>query len=178
MLDSLRTQLPGLSAATGCRVIDWATVEAGIGSPLPSDYKVLAEAFPSFAVDEFLLVSTPRPGDESDFVVGVTSARELLEDEVSEDDIPAEYLVAGDDGQMAALLPCGGTPDGDEIFWNTAAEDPDSWPVVFRSRGGGWWTVQEGIVGFLEGIFSGRVVVPGLPPSFRETARQVSFLSW
>ena len=178
MIDILCAQLPGLLNFGGSREIDWRIIEAGIGSQLPSDYKDLANLFPSFAVDDFLLVSMPRLGGESEFVARVVSSSYELEVDLSEGDVPDKYVTIVDGIRVASLLQWGGTPDGDAILWNTAAGSPGDWPVVFRGRSGGWWEYSEGIVGFLEGIFSGRLIVPGLPPSFRETPREVSFLSW
>lgn len=178
MIERLRSELPGLSAAVGGRLIDWRAVEAGIGFALPSDYKQLSASFPTFSIDEFILVSTPRPGGENEFIDEVNLAREILGDDVAEGDIPSEYLVSEGDGDVAALLQWGGTPDGDEILWCTADASPDEWPVVFRGRSGGWWSYRETAVTFLEGIYSGRLRVPGLPRSLASKPREISFLSF
>ncbi|MFD4656049.1 hypothetical protein ACFWP2_10510 [Kitasatospora sp. NPDC058444] len=178
-------RLPGLQAATGGRGIDWAAIHEGIGTALPSDYRELSTRCPSFSVDEFVLVSTPVPGSEPTFVADVRSDRETMEDDLREGDIPAEYATGtgdadgtgdeGGTGARPALLAWAGTPDGDEILWHTAAADPDAWPVVVRGRRGGWWTYPEGAVSFLEGLYSGRIAVPGLPASLPSGDRRVSF---
>ncbi|MFF2546811.1 hypothetical protein ACFVUY_30220 [Kitasatospora sp. NPDC058063] len=171
----LMLRLPGLTAAAGGRDVDWAAIREGIGTGLPSDYRELSTRCPSFSVDEFLLVSTPVPGSEAAFVSGVRSDREILEDDLREGDVPAEYTTGEGDGARPALLAWAGTPDGDEILWHTAAADPDTWPVVVRGRGGGWWSYPEGAVSFLEGLYAGRIAVPGLPAPLPSGDRRVSF---
>ncbi|MFB7469755.1 hypothetical protein [Kitasatospora sp. NPDC056184] len=179
MIDRLVLQLPDLSARHGARRIDWSALSDGLGIDFPSDYKVLAERYATFSVDEFILVSTPASGAEVDFISDIKFAWEIMEDDVAEGDVPADYLIRNSEGlERAALLQWGGTPDGDQILWGTASPDPNEWPVVFRSRSGGWWSYSEGLVAFLEGFYSGRISVPGLPQSLRRGPRKVSFHSF
>ncbi|MFJ7248933.1 hypothetical protein ACIQWA_30830 [Kitasatospora sp. NPDC098652] len=178
MIDRLMLQLPGLGAAPGGRAIDWTAIQEGIGTGLPADYRELSAHCPSFSVDDFLLVSTPAPGSESKFVSGVQSDREVFEDDIAEGDIPAEYISVEAGVERAALLAWAGTPNGDEILWHTAARNPDEWTVVVRGRSGGWWSYPESAVSFLEGLYSGRFPVPGLPASLPSGERKVSFLAF
>ncbi|MGW4898491.1 hypothetical protein ACWEQL_40600 [Kitasatospora sp. NPDC004240] len=175
VISRLKDQLPGLVEVSEGRRVDWSVISGEVGLVLPEDYMDLSRSFPTFSIDEFILVSTPSPGLEMEYAASIRLSREVLADDVLEGDVPGEHLVTGEAGPEAALLPWGGTIDGDEILWNTSHPDPEQWPVVFRGRGGGWWTYKEGMVSFLEGIYSGRIDAPGLPPSFRAWGRQVRF---
>lgn len=63
-LSDLERVLPGLRRlrSVGSRGIDWQEAKRTLGADLPSDYKELCEAYPSFSVEEFLLVPTIDPG--------------------------------------------------------------------------------------------------------------------
>ncbi|MFJ3827297.1 hypothetical protein ACIPWI_04950 [Streptomyces sp. NPDC090046] len=45
---------------------DWPAVEEELKTALPSDFKALAEWYPAFELDDFLVLTTPLPGEESD----------------------------------------------------------------------------------------------------------------
>ncbi|WP_435972155.1 hypothetical protein [Streptomyces sp. Qhu_M48] len=61
------------------RSIDWCVLEKALGTVLPSDFRSLAEAYPTLVIDDFLMVSVPRPGTEASW------AAESREDEILQD---------------------------------------------------------------------------------------------
>ncbi|MFE4752582.1 hypothetical protein ACFRFU_33285 [Streptomyces sp. NPDC056704] len=50
--------------------MDWAALEADLGTALPLDFRSLAEAYPILVVDDFLTVFLPRPGAEASWASG------------------------------------------------------------------------------------------------------------
>lgn len=63
---ALETAVPGLRAhrRPEAAALDWDMMENGLGTPLPADFKHLAEWYPPFQLDGFLVVGLPRPGEE------------------------------------------------------------------------------------------------------------------
>lgn len=53
--------LPSLTRwrVSGKRRVDWAALEADLGTALPSDFRSMAEAYRILVVDDFLTVSVP-----------------------------------------------------------------------------------------------------------------------
>jgi hypothetical protein len=80
--EALQRALPGLPRwkVPEGRHIDWSVIRAELGTDLPSDYRSLAESYPTLLIDDFLAISIPAPGAESDFVAGVRSGVEILRD--------------------------------------------------------------------------------------------------
>ncbi|GAB2868979.1 hypothetical protein GCM10027074_40790 [Streptomyces deserti] len=160
----LERSLPGLlqwKAPEG-RSIDWSVIRAELGTDLPSDYRSLAESYPTLVIDDFLAISIPAPGAESDFVVGVHSGAEILRDlwEVDESHGYAPYP------EPEGLLEWGSSPSGDQFYWRTKGSGPDSWTVVVSGRNDDWWEFPGGIVEFLVAVVSRTIPLPGLPAAF------------
>lgn len=65
-VEELEATLPSMTQwrATVRRSVDWAALEADLGTALPSDYRSLADAYPVLVIDDFLTVSVPTPGAE------------------------------------------------------------------------------------------------------------------
>ncbi|MEU5011196.1 hypothetical protein AB0G35_13025 [Streptomyces sp. NPDC021749] len=112
--------------ASGVRTVDWADVEARIGTPLPSDYKRLVDIFGDGAFDEFLQLHVPDAYFKSSDIIrhtewlsGWTRARRSRLWE------PYElYPVPG------GLLQWASTEQADQFFWLTDGADPDRWPIL------------------------------------------------
>ncbi|MFE1412715.1 hypothetical protein ACFW6F_18175 [Streptomyces sp. NPDC058746] len=103
------------------RTVDWADVEARLGSPLPGDYKRLVEVFGYGAFDGFLTMRVPGARVPGEDIVPVPErvdpARGLWD--------PYEpYPVPG------GLLEWAGSEQADRFFWLTEGPDPDQWPVL------------------------------------------------
>lgn len=78
---ALEAALPAMTQwrVPGGRSVDWAVLEARLGTALPSDFRVLAEAYPVLVIDDFVMVSVPTPGAE------VSWAAASREDEILQD---------------------------------------------------------------------------------------------
>lgn len=63
-VETLEAALPSMTQwrAPERRSVDWAALDADLGTALPADFRSLAEVYPVLAVDDFLLVSLPLPG--------------------------------------------------------------------------------------------------------------------
>ncbi|UGY93055.1 SMI1/KNR4 family protein [Streptomyces gobiensis] len=162
-VDELERALPGLRAlrAARSRKINWPEVVRALGTDLPSDYKELCEAYPSFSIGDFLLVATPQ-GSESEFAVEMMEALDVLED-LAEADMSGGYAPYPRPG---GLLHCAESSSGDTFYWRTGGDDPDAWPVVVSTRNDDWWEYDEGFVSLLAGLISGEVTPWGLPEPF------------
>lgn len=123
--------LDGVVAVTGwdttrARTVDWAAVEARMGTALPSDYKRLAEMFGHGAFDGFLQLHVPGACFESDDLVlhtewlgewAGTRRTGLWE--------PYEVYPA-----PGGLVEWAGSEQADQFYWLTEDPDPDGWPVL------------------------------------------------
>ncbi|MFB7109438.1 hypothetical protein [Streptomyces sp. NPDC056190] len=152
--------------------MDWAVLEADLGTALPSDFRSLAEAYPILVVDDFLSVSVPRPGAEASW------AFESREDEVLQD----LYEMGDTEGyvpfpQPGGLISWAQSNSGDSFYWRTSPADPDAWPVVVRGDNGDWSEFPVGAVEFLAGVYGRTIDVPGMPRDFPSDDPKVLGLS-
>jgi hypothetical protein len=105
----------------GGRSVDWAALEAVLGTALPSDFRSLAEAYPILVVDDFLSVSLPRPGTEASW------ASQAREDEILQD-----LYEMGDTEDYVPYPQPGGlifwaeSYSGDVLYWKTSPADPEA----------------------------------------------------
>ncbi|MEW2076087.1 hypothetical protein AB0941_21005 [Streptomyces sp. NPDC013433] len=173
-IEELETVLPSMTRwrVHGERGVNWALLEAELGSALPSDFRSLAEAYPVLVIGGFLTVSVPRPGAEALW------ASESREDEVLHD------LYERDDThgyipfpQPGGLLSWGESHSGDSFYWRTSPADPDAWPVVVRGDNGDWSEFPVGAVEFLTGVYRRTIHVPGMPRGFPSDSPEVLGLS-
>jgi hypothetical protein len=139
--------------------VDWADVEGQLGTSLPSDYKALVEAYGAATFDDFVTVFVPDHSLEGlnllDRGVWMLWAAWEMRRYAAPDEIPYELSV-GFDGE---LLPWGSTHNGDACYWVRRSDDPNQWTIaVNESRGPDWYEYDGGLVDFLEGTLSGRVV--------------------
>ncbi|WP_256102657.1 SMI1/KNR4 family protein [Streptomyces sp. Ncost-T10-10d] len=145
----------------GGRSVDWAALEADLGTALPSDFRSLAEAYPILVIDDFLTVSVPRPGAEASW------ASESREDEILQD----LYEMGDTEGYVPFPRPGGlicwaETNSGDFFYWRTSPAAPDAWPVVVRTDNGDWSEFPVGAVEFLAGVYRRTLDVSGMPRNF------------
>jgi hypothetical protein len=160
---ALERAVPGLAGhrRPAPAVIDWALLEDGLGTALPADYRRLAEWYPTFALDDFLLVGLPEPGEEHHWLRGV---REDLEGVVRawwEADMSIGLRPHPAPG---GLLPWAESNEGDKFLWTTVGDGPQQWPVTIASRNGGWWHYEGGAVQFLAEYCEGTLEPWALPP--------------
>ncbi|MGW8952169.1 SMI1/KNR4 family protein [Streptomyces sp. NPDC055709] len=125
-------------------VLDWALVEEALGTTLPSDYKHLAEWYPTFAIGDCILVSLPEPGEEHLVLRGFESTLDVLVDAWLEPDLGLLACPA-----PGGLLPWSESDESDKFMWTTAGDSPQEWLVTVAGRGGAWWHYDGGAVQFL-----------------------------
>ncbi|MCQ4209815.1 SMI1/KNR4 family protein [Streptomyces longispororuber] len=174
MLERLEGALPGMTRwrLPGGRGVDWGALEAGLGTPLPSDFRSLAEAYPVLSIGDFLTVSLPRPGGEESWAAEGKEdeiLQDLYEMEDMEDYVPYP--------QPGGLIAWAESSSGDVFCWRTSPADPDAWPVVVRTDNADWIEFPVGVVEFLAGVYGHTIDVPGMPGDFPGDAPDVKGLS-
>ncbi|MEV6052673.1 hypothetical protein [Streptomyces sp. NPDC052107] len=173
-VEELEAALPAMTRwrVPGGRNVDWAALEEGLGTALPSDFRALAEAYPVLVIDDFLSVSVPRPGTE-----------ELWASEAKEDEVLQDLYDMGDtEGyvpfpQPGGLIGWASSYSGDDFYWKTSPADPDAWPVVVRTDNAEWFEFPAGAVEFLTGVYGRTIDVPGMPGNFPSDDPRVLGLS-
>ncbi|MET8543923.1 SMI1/KNR4 family protein [Kitasatospora sp. NPDC004799] len=136
-MDTAETWIEKLAAVTGwettrTRTIDWPSVESRLGTPLPTDYELLAERFGSGEFTEYLWFSTPdSPSPHHDLIEDAKrlGGQALVDPGISE--LYRPYLVFPAAG---GLLKWGDSVQADQFYWLTESADPDEWPILARAH--------------------------------------------
>ncbi|MFE7113634.1 hypothetical protein ACFU98_46505 [Streptomyces sp. NPDC057575] len=154
------------------RSVDWTVLEAGLGTALPSDFRSLAEAYPAFVIDDFLMVSLPTPGAEAPWA-SASKDDEILQDlyEMGDTEDYVPYP------QPGGLISWASSNSGDTFYWRTSPVDPDAWPVVVRTDNTDWIEFPVGAVEFLAGVYGRTIDVLGMPRNFPSDNPKVLGLS-
>jgi hypothetical protein len=162
-VEELEAALPSMTQwrVPGGRGVGWVALHTDLGTALPSDFRSLAEAYPTLVIDDFLSVSVPRPGVEASW------AAEAREDEILQD----LYEMGDTKGyvpfpQPGGLISWAESNVGDSFYCRTGSADPDEWPVVVRGDNGDWSEFPMGVVEFMVGMYRRTLVVPGMPARF------------
>ncbi|MEV6109181.1 hypothetical protein AB0M28_31415 [Streptomyces sp. NPDC051940] len=113
---------------TRVRTVDWAAVEARIGTVLPRDYKRLAELFGHGAFDGYLQLLLPDTGSESDDIVRHTEWLGAFA-RTHGNRLWEPYVVYPAPG---GLLEWAGSEQADQFYWLTQDPDPDQWPILAK----------------------------------------------
>ncbi|MER5765062.1 SMI1/KNR4 family protein [Streptomyces sp. NPDC002082] len=137
--------------------LDWTVIEDGLSIVMPADFKRLAEWYPAFVLDDFLLVSLPDPGKEIYRLRGMREDREWWDSDDATD-LRLPYPAPG------GLLPWGESTEGDRFLWSAIEHSPQQWRVTVASRNGGWWHYEGGVVQFLAELCDGTLEPWALPP--------------
>ncbi|GGI94639.1 SMI1/KNR4 family protein [Streptomyces brasiliensis] len=130
----------GWDAGGRTRTIDWAAVEERLGTPLPGDYKRLAEIFGEGVFGGFLSLYVPGPVvpgmDFADHADGPaqSASREGVDLWPPYDMHPAP----------GGLLQWGGSEQEGQFCWLTEGDDPDAWPVLSCDAVPGSWHRFDG----------------------------------
>ncbi|MFF2774415.1 SMI1/KNR4 family protein [Streptomyces sp. NPDC058052] len=125
------TWLGGIVATTGWdlaaprHAVDWADVEARLGTSLPVDYRQLAEVFGEGAFDDHLRLYVPGAGPRGSDLV--RHAHWLGEWAGARGELWQPYEVYPAPG---GLLQWGDTEQADTFYWLTEGNDPDRWPIL------------------------------------------------
>ncbi|MGW1002394.1 SMI1/KNR4 family protein [Streptomyces sp. NPDC002520] len=173
-VEELEVALPAMTPwrVTAGRSVDWAALEAVLGTALPSDFRALAEAYPVLVVDDFLMVSVPLPGAEAGWA-SASREDEILQDWYEMGDME-DYVPYPRPG---GLIGWASSNSGDSFYWRTSPTDPDAWPVVVRTDNAEWFEFPVGAVEFLAGVYGRTIDVPGMPGNFPSDHPEVLGLS-
>lgn len=113
--------------------VDWAPVEARLGTKLPADYKAFVDRYGTGAIGDFLWVLTPTTANR--FLNLFDSGNAMLAGyRELRANWPGDFPFAAYPEENG-LLPWAVTDNGDELFWLTEGEDPDQWPTIISTRG-------------------------------------------
>ncbi|MEU6388110.1 histone-like nucleoid-structuring protein Lsr2 [Streptomyces sp. NPDC046939] len=145
--------------------VDWVRVEATLGISLPSDYKHLTATYDPGCFAGYLWIHDPRHTSVHVSLVG--PAADLLREQVRADEAQG---ICPPPVDAALLLPCGGTDNGERLFWVTdPRERPDAWTVaVNEARGPRWFVFDGSLTAFLTSVLSGETAVPQFPGDLLE----------
>ncbi|MGW4389161.1 SMI1/KNR4 family protein [Streptomyces sp. NPDC004685] len=173
-IDELEAALPSMTRwrVPGGRDVDWAALDAVLGTALPSDFRALAEAYPVLVIDDFLMVSSPTPGAEASWAAA-SREDEILQDLYEMDDTEGYVPFP----QPGGLISWANSNSGDSFYWKTSPADPDAWPVVVRTDNADWIEFPVGAVEFLAGVYGRTIDVPGMPGDFPGESPKVLGLS-
>jgi hypothetical protein len=108
--------------------VDWAAVENRLRTPLPGDYKRLAELFGYGAFDHFLQLSVPNPDarfPSSDIVRHTARLAQWAKEHGSRPWEPYDLFPA-----PGGLLQWADTEQAHKFYWLTEGTDPDKWPIM------------------------------------------------
>ncbi|MEU0187081.1 hypothetical protein ABZ312_38905 [Streptomyces sp. NPDC006207] len=104
----------------------WAEIEAALGTELPSDCKLLCQAF---GAGEFSREMSVLCVDETRVQDLVGEWRYLLESDNSSDGPFAPYRIH-EPGTTGGLIPWGSSRSGDWFFWQVTDGAVNAWPVL------------------------------------------------
>ncbi|WP_405660191.1 hypothetical protein [Streptomyces sp. RK9] len=163
-VQELEQELPELlrHRAPATRAIDWEGISEALGTALPSDFTELSEKYPALAIDDFLSIHIPAPGEERYFISGTRKLLDALRDR-RDAGRSHGYVPHPEPG---GLLPWGDSSDGDLFYWRTTDEGPDTWTILVSGRNDDWCEFRGGLTEYLAGLVSGAVPPDGLPPDF------------
>ncbi|MFD8013680.1 hypothetical protein [Streptomyces sp. NPDC058955] len=142
------TWLGGILAATGRDLaaprpaVDWADVEARLGTALPVDYRQFAEVFGEGAFDGFLRVYAPGSDERGGDLVGNT-LRQADFVRVHGGRLWKPYEVYPAPG---GLLQWGDTEQATTFYWLTEGTDPDRWPILATGDDFSSWVRFDGTI--------------------------------
>lgn len=135
--------------------VDWATAEDTLGTPLPSDYKELIDAYGGGHVDDYLLLLEPGcTNDNYDLLAKDSQRREAYEELWKYEEKPREMEEEGN-----RLIPWATTDNGEYLFWLARpGQNPDAWITLINGEGGADWERYDmTCTRFLASVLSGEI---------------------
>ncbi|WP_372343300.1 histone-like nucleoid-structuring protein Lsr2 [Streptomyces sp. KL116D] len=140
--------------------VDWAGVEAALGTRLPQDYRQFTAAYDPGRLADFFWVHDPRHTSVHVRLAGPAADRIRAQ---MRSDHARGICPSPVDPEL--LLPCGGTDNGEVLFWIADPRaGPDAWQVaVNEARGPRWFVFDGGLTRFLVAVLSGTTEVPQFP---------------
>jgi hypothetical protein len=142
--------------------VDWETVEAGVGTVLPGDYKALVEIYGPGSFGDFLFVFQPvTPFLTVELAYQARRGEEILDHlrDVGQESIPFGR------GELMAIA---GTDNGDTLYWVRRPQDqPDAWTITGNeARNTTWPQFSGGLASFLHAVMSRALRFPIFPKDF------------
>ncbi|MEU3400829.1 Lsr2 family DNA-binding protein [Streptomyces filamentosus] len=139
---------------------DWNAIETLLGTPLPGDYKQLADTYGPGAFCNFIHLYHPHGPTEWVDLTGPMPARlrrQLVTDR-NNDTYPMPH-------NPEDLFAIGVTDNGNHLFWiTTPREEPDAWRItVNQADGHAWYTYDGNLASFLTSLLSGHTHAPVFP---------------
>lgn len=125
-------------------IADWNQVAEAWGTSFPKDYREFLTAYGAGMIDAYLVIATVV--DSEDHGESTVSKLTSVASSLAQEDGEWPYPVWPENG---GLICWGATVDSAVLYWDTADPDPDRWPVVVRSREGGFVAHEFGMVDFV-----------------------------
>jgi hypothetical protein len=142
--------------------IDWGVVEAGLGTPLPADYKALIETYGPGTFDDFLTVFQPgTPFLTIELAFQARRSEQILNQLRDQ----GREIIPFPPGE---LLPAAGTDNGDTLYWiKRPTEESDAWTITGNeARNTIWPQFPGGLAAFLHAVLSRAIRFPIFPDDF------------
>ncbi|WP_199749221.1 SMI1/KNR4 family protein [Amycolatopsis sp. WAC 01376] len=129
--------------------VDWAAVEAHLGTALPSDYQAFMAVYGGGAVDNLVILPPLSTGDSWSGSISEHSKqlRDLWDIEGGVPGVPPDEH---------RVLPWGTGCNGNELGWLMTDPDPDRWPVVVwrRHESPAWALFECGMAEFIRRLMT------------------------
>ena len=144
----------------------WEEIEREMGVQLPYDYKNFIDKYGTVNINEFIWVLTPFDKDE--YVNLIKRGQEISKAYIESSLNNPEYFKHEVFPIKGGILPWAYTENGDEIYWLTVGKS-DEWSiVVYESRSSDYYEYKIGMVEFIYGLISGKLICPAFPEDFME----------
>jgi hypothetical protein len=142
-LETLRQLMP--PTAESDTSVDWAQMSESWGKEFPSDFRHFIEAYGAGTIEDCLSVLKPEPrGAEpgpDDMLMETANAESAWTREPKSADLV---------DTAPELIAWGLDSSSDLLCWDASGDNPESWPVLVRSRGDNLWSRYDcGMVEFL-----------------------------
>ncbi|MFI9046066.1 histone-like nucleoid-structuring protein Lsr2 [Streptomyces sp. NPDC053427] len=164
-LEQLKRLCPRPASRSGQAPPAWDSVEQGLGTRLPDDYKRLFEEYGPGSFYDFLSLYQPQAYLETiDIEVQTPKIIASLEKRREWTGYSLPYPIA-------SLQPVAVTGNGEYVFWVAEPEiNPNLWKIAINEASGDDWFAFDGtITAFLRKLCEGALDVPLFPDSLLES---------
>ncbi|OJY56370.1 SMI1/KNR4 family protein [Thiobacillus sp. 0-1251] len=141
----------------------WSEAEKKLGK-LPEDYKRFIEIYGTGSIDGFIWILSPFTSNKNLNLLDQAQIKISALIDLSENF--GEALPYPLFPNQNGLLPFGTTDNGDVLFWQMA-NNPTDWKVIINaSREPKWEQYDVGIVDFLVGLLTRKIICEVFPEDF------------